>query len=74
MTTFKTEDGNVAVSLVYIPPRLFLRLPPGQIQAACEEVELRLLHLDPVIILKNGKNPDEIQSVVDDVFKVSGNA
>ncbi len=74
MTAFKLDDDESPVNLVYVSPSIFLKLPPGQIQAACEEVERRLLHLDPVIILKDGENPVEIQTVVDEIFMVKGNA
>lgn len=74
MTSFNPDEDTRPVNVVYVSPDLFLRLPPGQIQTACEEVERRLMHLNPVILLKKGENPDEIQTVVDYVFKSSGNA
>lgn len=74
MTSFNPDEGTRPVNVVYVSPSLFLKLPPGQIQAACEEVERRLLHLSPVIILKEGENSDEIQTIVDYVFTSSGNA
>lgn len=74
MTPFNPDEETRPVNVVYVSPSLFLKLPPGQIQAACEEVERRLLHLNPVILLKKGENPGEIQTVVDDIFRVKGNA
>jgi len=62
------------LNLFFVGPRIWGHLPTDQVWIACEEIKKRLVHLNPLIIMKDGDNPDEIQAVIDEVFWIGGNA
>ncbi len=61
------------LNLVFIGPKIWGHLPGDQVRLACEDIKMRLAHLEPLlVIMKEGDNSGEVDAVIDEVFGIGG--